>query len=116
MADCEKVIKGLETLIQTYGCRDTYYMDCKSCVYNDDPHCVDSILSDAVSLLKEHKPIEARLHLCESCTAEYPECAATSDDIEFGCGVGNDNVIGCRQYVNRWTFRPTYDQMNEAKL
>ena len=62
--------------------------------------------TDALALLKAQEPIEARLHLCESCAKEYPECDATVDGIEFGSGVGNDNIIGCTAYVNRWTSRP----------
>lgn len=57
---------------------------------------------DALALLKAQEPIEARLHLCESCTKEYPECDATIDGIEFGSGISNDNIIGCSAYVNRW--------------
>ena len=60
------------------------------------------VMEDALALLKAQEPIEARLHLCKSCTKEFPECEATVDDIEFGCGVGNDNIIGCLAYVNRW--------------
>ena len=52
--------------------------------------------------LKAQEHIEARLHLCESCAKEYPECDAAIDGIEFGCGVGNDNIIGCTAYDNRW--------------
>ena len=111
MTNREKVIKGLECCIKRNPDDKTR---CGECPY--DGACLSRLKADALALLKEQRPIEARLHLCESCAEEYPECAATSDDIEFGCGVGNDNVIGCRQYVNRWTFRPTYDQMNEAKL
>jgi len=65
------------------------------------PHC-DNCDVDENGLLKEQGPIETRLHLCESCTKEYPECDATIGGIEFGCGVGNDNIIGCTAYVNRW--------------
>lgn len=57
---------------------------------------------DALALLKAQEPIEARLNLCDSCAKLYPECDATADAIKFGCGVGNDNVIGCMAYVNRW--------------
>lgn len=62
----------------------------------------DQTLDKAIALLEAQEPIEARLHLCESCMKEYPECDATIDGIEFGCGVGNDNIIGCTAYVNRW--------------
>lgn len=60
------------------------------------------ILKDALTLLKAQESIEARLHLCDSCTKLYPECDATADGIEFGCGFGNDNIIGCTAYENRW--------------
>lgn len=56
MIDREKVINGLETIRGTGGCPDVYYMDCKNCVYEDDPHCVDSILRDAIALLKAQEP------------------------------------------------------------
>ena len=62
-------------------------------------------VTNAIAMLKSQnpvEPIESRLHLCESCTKEYPECDATADGLAFGCGVGNDNVIGCTAYVNRW--------------
>lgn len=59
-------------------------------------------LYDALALLKAQESIEARLHLCDSCTKLYPECDATTDGIEFGCRVGNDNIIGCTAYENRW--------------
>lgn len=61
-------------------------------------------------MINKKEPIEARLHLCESCTKEYPECEATINDIEFGCGVGNDNVIGCTAYVNRWKAQEPTEQ------
>ena len=63
--------------------------------------------------MKEH--FWWRLHLCESCANEYPECDATVDGIEFGSGVGNDNIIGCTAYVNRWTSRPTDAQREAVK-
>lgn len=75
---------------------------CTGCPLGDDPACTVTLAREALALLKAQEPIEARLHLCESCTKEYPECEATINDIEFGCGVGNDNVIGCTAYVNRW--------------
>ena len=54
----EKVIKGLEMIKETRGCTDAYYMDCKSCVYNGEHHCVDSILGDAIALLKSQEPVK----------------------------------------------------------
>jgi hypothetical protein len=52
--------------------------------------------------LKAQEPIEARLHLCESCKKQYPDCEATKEGIVFGNGIGNDNIIGCTAYDNRW--------------
>ena len=57
-------------------------------------------LYDAIALLQE--PIEARLHLCESCKKHFPDCEATKEGIVFGNGIGNDNIIGCFAYDNRW--------------
>lgn len=37
-----------------------------------------------------------KMHLCDSCTYQYPNCDA--DSIEFGNGKGNDNVIECDAY------------------
>ena len=102
MTDREKVIKGLE-----YGINDD--MDSQSCPYYEDSR-IDigfmrevpvNLLRDALALLKAQDPIETRLNLCDSCAKLYPECDATADAIKFGCGVGNDNVIGCMAYVNR---------------
>lgn len=104
MIDREKVIKGLESCIRGL---------CDTCPYYGEKPCEDKMKRDALALLKAQEPIEARLHLCESCTKEYPECDATVDGVKFGSGVGNDNIIGCTAYVNRWTSRPT-DAQREA--
>ena len=73
-------------------------------------------VNELLALLKAQESIEARLHLCESCTKEYPECDATIDGIEFGCGVGNDNIIGCTAYVNRWKAQePRVMTLEEAQ-
>lgn len=48
------------------------------------------------------RPIEARLHLCESCTYDFAECDATDKDICFGECLGRDNVIGCSYYTNKF--------------
>ena len=59
-------------------------------------------LDMAIEALKAQEPIEARLNLCESCAKEYAECEADKTDLVYGSGVGNDNIIGCPWYVNRW--------------
>jgi len=74
------------------------------------------VMCEYAEKLKAREPIEARLHLCESCAKEYPECDATVYGIKFGSGVGNDNIIGCTVYVNRWTTsRPTDEQRRAVK-
>lgn len=92
MTDREKVIPHFEDCIKIADCQ----------INHNWVFVRTEILRDAIALLKAQEPIEALLHLCESCTNEYPECEATIDGIEFGCGVGNDNIIGCTAYVNRW--------------
>lgn len=37
-----------------------------------------------------------KLHLCEACIYDYPNCDA--EEIKFGNGRGNDNVIECDMY------------------
>jgi len=39
-----------------------------------------------------------KVHLCDSCTHEYPVCNAGSADVLFGDGVGDDNVCCCSCY------------------
>lgn len=95
----EKVIKGLECCIN----EERAEPDCEHCPYGEIMGtCLNlyKLHGDALALLKAQEPIEARLHLCESCTKQYPDC--NSDYIEFGCGFGHDNVIGCDAYTNRW--------------
>lgn len=76
---------------------------CDGCPYNsNDFRCRLDLRDDAIELLKAQEPIEERLNLCESCKQDFGSCAAQFDDIVFGNGTGNDNVIGCGAYVNRW--------------
>ena len=93
----ENVIKMLERCVMPHGDGCT-----QECEYHGRIECCRQVMRNTLALLKAQEPIEARLHLCESCMKEYPECDATIDGIEFGCGVGNDNIIGCTAYVNRW--------------
>ena len=37
-----------------------------------------------------------KIHLCDSCVYQYPQCNA--DNVEFGCGKGNDNIIECKYF------------------
>ena len=124
MAEREKVINGLEMLIETYGCRDVYYMDCKSCVYNGDPHCVDSILGDAISLLKSQEPRlltvddfkdNPDVDICGylPCWVEpNPHNDAATE--KPGWGLVSVGQIG-GVYHRYWTGKPTQEQMEAAK-
>lgn len=44
-------------------------------------------------------------NLCDTCANTYPDCINASDaagdeqELTFGDGVGNDNIIGCNTYV-----------------
>lgn len=37
-----------------------------------------------------------KVHLCDSCKHEVPTC--DSDNLIFGSGKGNDNVVACSTY------------------
>ena len=38
------------------------------------------------------------VHLCNSCCKSYPECSDDEHSIEFGDGIGNDNICCCNKY------------------
>lgn len=40
----------------------------------------------------------SKRHLCNSCGYEFPECPAGVNDVEFGDGLGNDNICACTKY------------------
>lgn len=42
----------------------------------------------------ENNPV----HLCNSCCKSYPECSDNEHIIEFGDGIGNDNICCCNKY------------------
>lgn len=111
MEKLEKVIKALE-ICATGLCTE-------DCPYHD-VDCFETIARDALEILKAQEPVEARLHLCESCVKVYPDCDATADGIVYGCGTGNDNVIGCTEYVNRWKAQEprvlTLEEADEADV
>lgn len=43
---------------------------------------------------------DTKINLCDTCGNNYPECDVPIVDLEFGDGVGNDNVIVCSGYVD----------------
>jgi len=46
----------------------------------------------------EIKMKDTKLNLCSTCSLEIPSCSATFEDVEYGDGTGNDNVIECKHY------------------
>lgn len=45
------------------------------------------------------REITTKDNLCDTCILSYPTCPAYETDIEFGDGIGEDNVIDCTYYV-----------------
>lgn len=43
---------------------------------------------------------DTKIHLCDTCIYQVPECEP--DKIEYGDGFGNDNIIECSQYEKEW--------------
>lgn len=41
---------------------------------------------------------DPRDNLCDSCKFEIPECEPGEGLLEYGSGVGGDNVIACDKY------------------
>lgn len=46
---------------------------------------------------------DTREHLCATCpnVKEFPQCIP--DEVEFGNGIGNDNIIGCRHCTSQYS-------------
>lgn len=53
-----------------------------------------------------------KINLCDTCTFSFPECDSTVEDIRFGDGKGNDNIIFCKEYLqNNKKFIEKYGRM-----
>lgn len=50
--------------------------------------------------MRVFKTKTSKQNLCDYCMYDQPECPSASH-IEFGDGVGNDNVIECSEYVGK---------------
>lgn len=44
---------------------------------------------------------KTKVHLCNTCIHDFPQCEAKCEDITFGTGLGNDNVYMCKSYMNK---------------
>lgn len=53
-----------------------------------------SILLDEEFNIMENNQV----HLCNSCFKSYPECSDDEHSIEFGDGIGCDNICCCNKY------------------
>lgn len=40
-----------------------------------------------------------KMHVCTTCDQDIPECKAGPDDVEYGDGVGNDNITYCKYFT-----------------
>lgn len=47
------------------------------------------------------KAADSTVHLCDTCvlSANFPTCMP--DEVEFGEGVGNDNIIECSKWEDK---------------
>lgn len=44
--------------------------------------------------------VDKTINLCDTCLSQMPDCPATSDDVSYGNGPGDDNVYQCNHYTN----------------
>jgi len=54
---------------------------------------------------KGTKVEDTKINLCDTCKFTVPECRPLFEDLKFGDGTGNDNVIKCDEYQNEETIR-----------
>lgn len=56
----------------------------------------------SISQPHENDRLNNQVHLCNSCKYDFPDCPSKNDDIVFGNGVGDDNIVlavnTCRPY------------------
>jgi hypothetical protein len=64
---------------------------------NSLPHAIDR----AIKAEAEVERLRSLVNLCDICInrSEIPVCMP--DDIEFGCGLGNDNVVKCCSFYRK---------------
>jgi hypothetical protein len=46
----------------------------------------------------DSKELDSKINLCEYCHNSFPECNPDDIEIEFGTGVGDDNIIKCSKH------------------
>lgn len=67
--------------------------NCEGCGEGVDP----SDERTKIMVCSQYKP-KAEINLCDTCKDNFCECPAIGDNIKFGNGKGNDNVIKCKYY------------------
>ena len=45
------------------------------------------------------KAANSKVDLCTTCQFSWPTCAGLDTQLEFGDGLGNDNVVGCDEHL-----------------
>ena len=70
----------------------------------DDDRLLDYLQTALARLITAEQNRRANTNLCYdcqlTCMAECPE----NDNIVFGCGVGNDNVVECKNYISKEAY------------
>lgn len=46
--------------------------------------------------------IDTKINLCDDCIFSIAECRAKPEDVTYGDGIGNDNIIKCSKQVKPW--------------
>ncbi|KKN38862.1 hypothetical protein LCGC14_0749170 [marine sediment metagenome] len=102
-----------KTLYTCERCQDRAYIHgnpCSEC--NPVGLPVEQVYPEAVSeeAFKEPEKVDPRLvNLCDTCSLNIAECGAP--DVEYGDGVGNDNVINCYTYSPTESTGPTAEEV-----
>lgn len=51
--------------------------------------------------------------LCDSCVFRYPECGGQDVEIDFGTGIGFDNIVECDGYEPDGELSETIEVIND---
>jgi hypothetical protein len=70
---------------------------CVNTLKLNQKHCTGEIHADQECHF--YKDIDTKINQCDSCLLHVSDCGAV--DVEFGDGVGNDNVIKCNAYKKK---------------
>jgi len=51
--------------------------------------------------------------LCDSCVFEYPVCGGKDNNVDFGTGLGSDNIVECDGYEPAGELPESVEVINE---